>query len=321
MENKVRIFLHPQRSFDLKTYHHHFNSCMKYCDEKGVPGMLISTSAGDFYDPWVMAQYFLQSTRNTSPIIAINPVYIHPFAAARMVVTLSELYNRKIYLNFVIGSNLTDLRMLGDALSHDDRYARMDEFITIFDKLLYSRTTFSFEGEYFTVKNVGLMSKLNEELLPEYFVSGHSMASEKLALKYKVLNVQMLTDDHFKEKASDKICALTVVCRNTQQEVESFLVKQFPKDRFGEIMYQRGLLNTDSEWKINVFNEATSSGKTKLFRPEPILNNYTADPCLAGTIEELKMFFEPLKNAGLKNYILTFYEEEDLDNFRALLAE
>ena len=314
-----RFFLHPQRSFDLNTYRSNFDRCMKVCDERNIPGMLISSSGADFYDPWIMSQYFLEHTKNTTPVIAINPVYTHPFTAARMVVSLSELYKRKLYLNFVIGSDLIDLRVIGDELGHDERYQRMDEFIHIFKSLVFSRKKFTYIGQYFNVENISLLSKLDEELLPEFFVAGHSEAGVTLAKKYEVLNLQMLPDKNPGEDISDKIFALSVVCRETA-EIDEAIKTQFPKDRFGEILYQQTMTHTDSQWKQEVFENLNGNESNSLFRPEPVRYKYTDNPCLAGSQEEIKSFFKPLIDAGLRNVLVTYNNDLDLDNFIEALS-
>jgi alkanesulfonate monooxygenase len=315
-----RIFLHPQRSFDLNTYHAHFNTCMKVCDERHIPGMLISSSGADFYDPWIMTQYYLQNTKNTTAIIAINPVYTHPFTAARMIVSLSELYRRRIFINFVVGSDLIDLSVLGDHLSHDERYSRMDEFIHVFRNLVFSRKKFSFSGKYYQVENICLLSKMKEELLPEFWVAGHSEAAVALAKKYEVLNLQMMPVDTPAGNVSGKIYALSVVCRDDPQEIEEVIAAQFPRDRFGEILYQQTMTHTDSEWKQDIFENVIKTGKHKLFRPESVKYKYTDNPCLAGTKAELKEFLSPLLAAGLKNVLVTYNNNVDLDNLIGLVS-
>lgn len=315
-----RIFLHPQRSFDLKTYRANFDACMKVCEERHIPGMLISSSGADFYDPWIMVQYYLQNTTNTSAVIAINPVYMHPFTAARMIVTLSELYGRKLFINFVIGSDLMDLHSVGDHQSHDERYQRMDEFIHIFKALVYSRKKFSFKGLYYEVENISLLSKMKVELLPEFWVAGHSNAGIALAEKYEVLNLQMIPGKNQAKYLSDKMYAFSIVCRDDAQEIENVIATQFPKDRFGEILFRQTLAHTDSEWKEDIYKKIVKGKMNKLFRAESVMYKYTADPCLAGSKNELKEFFSPLLEAGLTNVLITYHNDIDLDNFGEIIS-
>jgi alkanesulfonate monooxygenase len=319
-EKSFRIFLHPQRSFDVKAFTENFHDCMKFCDERHIPGMLISSSGADFYDPWMMAQYFLQNTKNTSAIIAINPVYMHPFTAARMIVTLSELFSRKLFVNFVIGSNLGDLRVIGDHLPHDERYERMDEFIHIFKSLVFSRKKFSFTGRYYAVENISLLSKMNAELLPEMWISGKSQTSIALARKYDILNLQMIPMEESAGDNSGKIYAFSIICRNNIQEIEDAIASQFPKDRFGEILYQQTMNNTDSEWKNDIFENVVKSTKHMLFRPEAVKYKHTEDPCIAGTKPELKEFFKPFTEGGLQNVLITYKNTVDFDNFYEILS-
>jgi alkanesulfonate monooxygenase len=315
-----RIFLHPQRSFDLNTYRANFNACMKVCDARHVPGMLISSSGADFFDPWIMAQYYLQNTTNTSAVIAINPVYTHPFTAARMIVSLSELYQRKLFINFVIGSDLMDLHSIGDRLSHDERYRRMDEFIHIFKGLVFSRKKLTYKGLYYEVENISLLSKMKEDFLPEFWVAGHSDAGVALAKKYDVLNLQMIQEENPAKDISDKMYAFSIVCRDAIEEIETVISTQFPKDRFGEILFQQTLAHTDSDWKQKIYQKIVKGEMNKLFRAESVKYKYTADPCLAGSKNEMKEFFSPLIESGLKNVLITYHNEVDLNNFGEVIS-
>ena len=43
-------------------------------------------------------------TKNLCPLVAVNPVYMHPFAAAKMVSSFALMYQRKVYLNMITDS-------------------------------------------------------------------------------------------------------------------------------------------------------------------------------------------------------------------------
>ena len=52
-------------------------------------------------DPWLVAQLIIQSTHALSPLVAVQPVYMSPYAAAEMVATLGHLHGRRVDLNMV----------------------------------------------------------------------------------------------------------------------------------------------------------------------------------------------------------------------------
>src|SRR5215468_7880996 len=102
----------------------------EWCDDAGVEGILVYTD-NSLVDPWQVSQVILTSTSNLAPLVALQPVYMHPYTAAKMVATFSHLYNRRIYLNMVAGGFVNDLIALGDCTEHDDRYDRIVEYVSI----------------------------------------------------------------------------------------------------------------------------------------------------------------------------------------------
>ncbi|NEQ71414.1 MAG: LLM class flavin-dependent oxidoreductase [Symploca sp. SIO2D2] len=82
-------------------------------------------------DVWQVAQLILQNSKNIVPLVGVQPVYMHPFSVAQKVATLGLIYGRLVDLNMIAGADRRELAMLGDRLSHDDRYVRLSEYIQI----------------------------------------------------------------------------------------------------------------------------------------------------------------------------------------------
>lgn len=67
-------------------------------------------------EPWSMAQHIVANTKRSSPLIAVNPVYMHPFTAAKFVSSFAQLYGRKVcHLNMITGTAAATCR--GSAMS------------------------------------------------------------------------------------------------------------------------------------------------------------------------------------------------------------
>src|SRR5882762_4984306 len=87
----------------------------QWSDECGCRGMLIYTDNRSL-DPWVLAQDLITHTTRLAPLIAVQPVYMHPYAAAQKILALARLYDRPVDMNFVAGGFQFDLTALGDRL-------------------------------------------------------------------------------------------------------------------------------------------------------------------------------------------------------------
>src|SRR5215475_5710325 len=80
----------------------------RWCDAAGYDGILVYTD-NSLVDPWLLSQLILTETTTLAPLVAIQPIYMHPYAVAKMVSSLAFLHDRRIYLNMVAGGFRTDL--------------------------------------------------------------------------------------------------------------------------------------------------------------------------------------------------------------------
>jgi len=143
-----------------------------WSDRAGYRGILIYTD-NQLVDPWLVAQVVIESTEQLCPLVAVQPVYMHPYTAANMVSSFAHIYGRQIFLNMVAGGFRNDLLALGDQTEHAERYARVVEYTLLVKRLLQGERV-SFAGSYYTVENLSLKPALAPDLFPGIFVSGSS---------------------------------------------------------------------------------------------------------------------------------------------------
>ena len=144
-----------------------------------------------------MAQHIMAGTTRSSPLIAVNPVYMHPFTAAKFVSSFAQLYGRKVYLNMITGTAVSDLQGLGDEQSHADRYVRLGEFVALMRQLLASPRPVNFEGRFYRASNLQLRPRLPTELMPEFLIAGQSEAAQRVAKETGCIKMQMLPPNLF----------------------------------------------------------------------------------------------------------------------------
>jgi alkanesulfonate monooxygenase len=115
-----------------------------WSEQAGCSAILVYTD-DSAVDPWLVSHLILQNTEGLCPLVAIQPVYLHPYAVAKMVAGFGHLYNRRLYLNMVAGGFKNDLVALNDATPHDERCTRLVEYTTIIKLLLSSPAPVTFE--------------------------------------------------------------------------------------------------------------------------------------------------------------------------------
>src|SRR5437870_3617711 len=120
----------------------------RWSENAGCTGILVYSDNSKL-DPWLVSQIIAQNTRSLCPLVAVQPVYMHPYSVAKMIATFGYLYGRRMYLNMVAGGFKNDLMALNDTTPDDKRYCRLIEYTTILKHLLAGTSLLSYEGDYY----------------------------------------------------------------------------------------------------------------------------------------------------------------------------
>jgi alkanesulfonate monooxygenase len=180
-KTRLRIFPAIPRNPDPAQYIDELMRVARFSDRNGFAGVLLFAGNDTLVEPWSMAQHILAHTAESSPLIAVNPIYMHPFTVAKFVSSFALLYRRKVYLNMITGTATSDLQGLGEQLSHQDRYSRLGEFIHIVRQLLASTRPVTFAGKFYTTSNLQLRPGLPPALMPEFLIAGQSDDAHRVA--------------------------------------------------------------------------------------------------------------------------------------------
>ena len=115
----------PQsKDFGPAEYRRRVSDVARWTDRAGYRGILIYTD-NSLVDPWLVAQLILESSEQLCPLVAVQPLYMHPYTAARMAASFAHIYGRRIFLNMVAGASRHELSALGDQEDHGKRYERL----------------------------------------------------------------------------------------------------------------------------------------------------------------------------------------------------
>ena len=244
----------PQSSlpFGGQEYLAHVRQVARWSEEAGCRGILIY-SDNSLVDPWLLAQVVLESTSALCPLVAVQPIYMHPFAVATMVSTLGHLYGRQVYLNMIAGGFKNDLVALDDQSAHDRRYDRLVEYTTLVLDLLRSPGPVTYAGDFYRVTNLRLAPPLRSELAPGVFVSGSSVAGEDAARAVGAVAVKYPKPprEGAAEPAAPGLhCGIRVgiIARADGDEAWRVAEARFPEDRKGQLTHELAMKVSDSLW-------------------------------------------------------------------------
>jgi len=288
----------------------------RWSEAAGCAGMLIYTD-NSLVDPWLVSQVIIQNTCTLCPLVAVQPVYMHPFSVAKMVATLAFLYGRRVYLNMVAGGFKNDLTALNDPTPHDRRYERLVEYTQIIRCLLEAQIPLTFEGEFYRVKNLRLQPVLARDLIPGILVSGSSdagmtaaRAMGAMAVKYPEPPDQVTTDSTPK----DTPCGvrLGIIARADENHAWEIACERFPEDRAGQLAHQLAMKVSDSEWHKRLSEVGSkSNGNQHTYWLHPFETYKTFCPYLVGSYESVSRELARYIAGGYQTYILDIPEEEE----------
>jgi alkanesulfonate monooxygenase len=269
----------------------------RWSEEAGCEGILVYTD-NSLLDPWLCAQIVIQSTRKLVPLVAVQPIYMHPYGVAKMIATLSYLHGRRIDLNMVAGGFKNDLTALCDATAHDRRYDRLVEYTTIVKRLAAGGPV-TFEGEFHRVVNLTLSPRIPAQLQPRILVSGSSEAGLAAARSLAALPVQYPAPaTEPPEARHDGAFGIRagIVARDAEGAAWSVATERFPEERQGQLKHQLAMKVSDSSWHQHLSELAKDHVARDAYWMVPFTNYKTFCPYLVGTYErvgsELARYFQ-----------------------------
>jgi alkanesulfonate monooxygenase len=279
----------------------------RWSDEAGYRGILVYTD-NSLVDPWLLAQVILQHTESLCPLVAVQPVYMHPYTAAKMVASFAHLYRRRLYLNMVAGGFVGDLKALGDEKEHDERYARLVEYTRLVKELLGGGVVSS-RGSYYRVENLRLAPEVPPEYLPGFMVSGSSGAGLEAARAIGATAVKYPQPPGAEvDRSGDSIpCGVRVgiIAREDTAEAWRVALERFPEDRRGQITHALAMSVSDSRWhaQLSRLGESPVSAANPYWLG-PFQNYKTFCPYLVGSYADVGRELARYMALGYRTFIL-----------------
>jgi alkanesulfonate monooxygenase len=317
----VRVFLAISRNRDPAKYVGELMQVAHFSDRCGFEGILLFAGNDVFVEPWSMAQHILAHTRRTSPLIAVNPIYMHPFTAAKLVSSFALLYNRKVYLNMITGTAKSDLHGFDDRHSHEERYSRLGEFVHLVRQLLTSARPVNFRGRFYTTNDLQLRPRLPAALMPEFLIAGQSEAARRTSMEMGCIMMQMLPPNLVQGITAPGV-NLGIFAREERANARKAAKLRFPDTLENRELLKLTMENTDSIWKKRL-NEAGQGGQLQQngYWLLPFLTFQADCPYLVGSYSEIGARLRSFADKGVHTIILDIVaDESEQQHIRKTLA-
>jgi len=281
----------------------------RWSEDAGCEGILVFTDNAQL-DPWLVSQLIIEATESLCPLVAIQPVYMHPYSVAKMVTSFAHLYGRRVYLNMVAGGFKNDLDALNDPTPHDERYARLLEYSTVIQSLLQTADPVTFDGRYYKVANLKLTPPLPAELMPGVLVSGSSEAGMDAARQLRATAVEYPKPPAEYATASPANIAsrgirIGIIARSEDAQAWSVARTRYPEDRKGQITHQLAMKVSDSSWHRQLSELGnTEAGAENPYWLVPFQNYKAVCPFLVGSYDRVAEEVARYVEVGYRTFIL-----------------
>lgn len=285
----------------------------RWSEAAGCKGILVY-SDNSLIDPWLVCHLIVQNTAELCPLVAVQPIYMHPYTVAKVVASFAHLYGRRIYLNMIAGGFKNDLLALNDTTPHDARYDRLVEYTTIIRELLAGRAPLCYDGKFYKTDKLKLTPALPAELFPGIFVSGSSEAGVAAAQAIGATAIKYPRPPGEEDRLPAGGVAfgvrVGVIARQGEKEAWSIARARFPEDRKGQLTRQLASKISDSLWHRQLANLGAESRPTPYWLV-PFENYKTNCPYLVGGYDAVAAELGRYLNSGYRTFIVDIPPSED----------
>lgn len=289
----------------------------RHAEDAGIESVLVALNHYE-PDPLMISCALGRATKQLKFIAAYRSGLMQPTIFVQQINTLSGLIQGRVDLNIVAGSSTMEQHGYGDFLSHDERYARAEEFLAVCNAFWRSNGEVDFDGKYYRVERGNLNTPFlaPDRNAPEIYISGHSDASEQLAYSQGTCWLRVADTPQklqplvarVRERGIRVCLRLGLICRPTREEAVDAAEALLPEDRQESTtalkddsqMYKEGAaVARESYW----LNRSLWAGLVPHYGPVWTI--------LLGSPKELAEAFLAYKQIGVSEFIMSGWPEVD----------
>jgi alkanesulfonate monooxygenase len=160
-----------------------FDRVILAAEAAGFEYFLIPVSTA-CWEAWISSAMAVAKTRRIKALVAARPGYVSPVQLAKMGATFDQLSGGRLAINLIAGQSDIETIADGIQLSTDDRYALMDEDVSIMKALWATGGPLRFEGRFHTLKGARIAPLPLQRPHPRFYLGGGSPEAWALSAKH-----------------------------------------------------------------------------------------------------------------------------------------
>jgi alkanesulfonate monooxygenase len=304
-------------SADPRSYVDDVSRSVRLAENNGWSGVLVYTDHNQL-DPWSVANIVVRETQRLTPLVAVQPLYSHPFTIAKIIATTNVIYGRRIDINLVSGGHPRDLEAFCDDVDHSARYRRVLEYGAIIQLLLTDPKPISFQGEFYQIS--GLQLRPHPHALgtaTRFTMSGSSAEGMETARKLGALPIQYLRPVSGYASAVQMLSSvkggrLGIIARETSSAAWEIARQRYPVDPLNAEIRRYYERVSDSVWVRELAQEIIVPDGHPYWL-HPYRTNKSSCPFLVGSIKEVAAELAGYAKLGISTFLLEApVDEEDI---------
>jgi alkanesulfonate monooxygenase len=99
------------------------------------------------WEAWISGAFMAARSSKIRPLIAARPGYINPVLLAKMISTFDQMSGGRISINLIAGQNESEVEAEGVRYAKEERYALMEEEVSILKALWTTHGPVHFQGK------------------------------------------------------------------------------------------------------------------------------------------------------------------------------
>ena len=186
------------------------------------------------WEAWISSAMAVARTRRIKALVAARPGYVSPVQLAKMGATFDQLSGGRLAVNLIAGQSEAETQAEGITLAKEDRYALMEEDVSIMKALWSSRGPVDFAGRFHTLKGARIAPQPLQQPYPRFYLGGGSAEAWELSAKHadihlfwgdtperiaeNIVAIRALAARHGRAEALGFGMRLQILCRETEAE-------------------------------------------------------------------------------------------------------
>ena len=186
------------------------------------------------WEAWISGAFMAARSSHIKPLIAARPGYINPVLLAKMISTFDQMSGGRICINLIAGQNESEVEGEGVRYAKEERYALMEEEVSILKALWTTRGPLNFEGKFHKLSGAHIRPRPHQQPFPKFYLGGGSRQAWELSAKHSdvhlfwgdlpekiaanIAEIRQMARAHGRENDIGFGMRLQVICRENEAD-------------------------------------------------------------------------------------------------------